>query len=125
MPEAKDPTKALKKAAAALPNVVDGTSCNQTSYKAGRKAFLYVGPGPKGIGYKAMFKLEVSLEEAKDLAKSEPERFELGVGNWVTTRFSAEDPLPKKIWSRWLRESHAGATQCQGVKKKSAHRKKT
>ena len=124
MPGAKDTTKALKKAAAALPNVVEGTSCNQTSYKAGKKAFLYVGPGPKGIGYKAMFKLEVSLEEAKDLAKSEPERFELGVGNWVTTRFSAEEPLPKKIWSSWLKESYAGATKSGGAKKKSARRKK-
>ena len=62
MPGAKDPTKAIRKAAAALPNVVEGTSCNQTSYKAGKKAFLYVGPGTKGIGYKAMFKLEVSLD---------------------------------------------------------------
>ena len=44
MPGAKDPTKALKEAAAALPNVVEGTSCSQTSYKAGKKAFLYVGP---------------------------------------------------------------------------------
>ncbi len=70
-----------------------------------------------------MFKLEVSVKEAKDLAKSEPERFELGVGNWVTTRFSAEDPLPKKIWSSWLKESHAGATKSCGAKKKSARRK--
>ncbi len=124
MPGAKDPTRALKEAAAALPNAVEGTSCNQTSYKAGKKAFLYVGPGPKGIGYKAMFKLDVSLGEAKDLAKSEPERFELGVGNWVATRFSAEDPLPKKIWSSWLKESHAGATKSGGAKKKSARRKK-
>ncbi len=60
-------------------------------------SFLYVGPGPKGIGYKAMFKLEVSLEEAKDLAK---------------------------IWSSWLKESHAGATKSGGAKKKSARRKK-
>lgn len=124
MPKAKDPTKALKEAAAALPDVVEGTSCNQTSYKAGNKAFLYVGPGPKGIGYKAIFKLEVSLEEAEDLATRKPERFELGVGNWVTTRFSAEDPLPKKIWSRWLKESHAAAAKSAGAKKKSARPKK-
>ena len=69
MPRAKDPTKALKEAASALPNVVKGTSCSQTSYKAGKKAFLYVGPGTKGIGYKAMFKLEASLGEAEDMAK--------------------------------------------------------
>jgi hypothetical protein len=124
MPGAKDPTKALREAAASLPNVVEGTSCNQTSYKVGKKAFLYIGPGPKKIGYKAMFELKLSLKEAKDLAKSEPKRFELGVGNWVTTRFSAEDPLPGKIWSRWLRESYAGATKSGGAKKKSASRKK-
>ena len=124
MPKAKDPTRALRMAAGALPDVVEAMSCNQTSYKAGKKAFLYVGAGPKGVGYKAMFKLEVSLEEAKNLAKSEPERFQLGVGNWITTRFSAEDPLPKKIWSSWLKESHAGATKSEGTKKKSARRKK-
>lgn len=125
MPGAKDPTKTLKKAAAALPNAVEGTSCSQTSYKTGKKAFLYVGPGAKGIGYKAMFKLEASLEEAKLLARSEPERFELGVGNWVTTRFSGEEPLPKEIWSRWLTESYAGAAKSGGAnKKKGARRKK-
>jgi hypothetical protein len=71
-----------------------------------------------------MFKLESSLEEARNLAKSEPGRFELGVGNWVTTRFSAEDPLPKKIWSNWLKDSYAGATRGRGGEKKSAGRKK-
>jgi len=98
-------------------------SCNQTSYKAGKKAFLYVGPGTKGVGYKAMFKLEASLEKAKRLAKSEPERYELGVGNWVTTRFSAEHPLPKTIWSSWLEESYAGATKTGNTGKKSARQK--
>lgn len=71
-----------------------------------------------------MFKLEMSLEEAKDLAKSEPERFEVGAGNWVTTRFSAEEPLPKELWSRWLKESHAGATNSGGAKTKSSRGKK-
>jgi len=124
MPAAKDPTRALKAAAAAFPDVVEGTSCNQTSYKIGKKAVLYVGPGAKGVGFKAMFKLEASLEDAKSLAEGEPDRFEVGVGNWVTARFSAEHPLPKKIWSKWLEESHAGATKGGGAGKKSARRKK-
>jgi hypothetical protein len=104
---AKDPTKALKEAAAALPDVVEGLSCNQASYKVGKKAFLYVGPGPKGVGFKAMFKLDASREEAEALAASEPDRFE--AGPWITTRFTAEDPLPKKVWGRWLKESYAAA----------------
>lgn len=123
MSPAKDPIQALKEAAAAFPDAVEGQSCSQTSYKVGKKAFLYVGLGAKGIGYKAMFKLEASAEEAKELAKSEPERFELGVGNWVAVRFSIEKPLPKKIWSRWLKESYAAATG-GGGKKKRARRKK-
>jgi hypothetical protein len=57
MARAKDPTQALRKAAAAFPDVVEGTSSNQTSFKAKKKAFLYVGPGAKGIGHKAMFHL--------------------------------------------------------------------
>lgn len=110
MPEAKNPIVALKKAASSLPGVAEGMSCNQASYKAGKKAFLYVGPGAKGVGFKAMFQLKASLEEAEDLARSEPERYEVGVGNWVTVRFSTEEPLPKKIWGRWLKESYLCAT---------------
>lgn len=117
MPKAKDPTQALKEAAAALPDVVEGTSCNQSSYKVGKKAVLYVGPGAKGVGFKAMFKLDDSLDEARALADDDADRFEVGTGNWVTTRFTAEKPLPKKIWNRWLKESYAAATAGKAVKK--------
>ena len=110
MPAAKDPIAALKQAAAAFPGVVEGTSCSQSSYKAGKTAFLYVGPGAKGVGYKAMFKLDASHEDAKALAKQQPDRFELGSGTWVTARFSAEKPLPKTLWNRWLKESYAAAS---------------
>ena len=97
-------------AAAALPDVVEGTSCNQSSYKVGKTAFLYVGPGPKGAGFKAMFKLGPSMGDASDMAKSDPGCIEIGVGNWVTARFTSEAPLPKKVWSRWLKESYAEAS---------------
>lgn len=110
MPATKDPTRTLREAAAALPDILEGTSCNQTSFKVKKKAVLYVGPGPKGVGFKAMFKLGASLEEAEKLAAGEPDRFEIGTGNWVTARFTAEKPLPKKIWARWLKESHALAS---------------
>ncbi len=96
-------------AAAALPDVVEGTSCNQSSYKVGKKAFLYIGPGPKGVGYKAMFKLDASMDEATEMSESDPDNFEIGVGNWVTARFSSESPLPKKVWSGWLKESYVAA----------------
>lgn len=123
MAREKDPTEEMRKAAEAQPGVTQSTSCNQASYKVGKKAFLYVGPGAKGVGYKAMFKLGASLEEADTLSKSEPDRYEIGVGNWVTTRFSAERPLPKKIWSRWLVESYKGATHGGQPGKRTAPKK--
>ncbi len=106
MAASKDPTEPLRQMAAAFPGVARGTSCNQSSFKAGKGSFLFVGPGAKGQGYKAMFKLDRSLEQARELADREPDRFEVGSTGWVTTRFTAEKPLPKKVWEKWLRESY-------------------
>jgi hypothetical protein len=86
--------------------VAKGTSCTQSSFKAGKGSFLFIGLGPKGLGFKAMFKLAASMPQALDLAKQAPERFEVGTTGWVTARFTAEEPLPKRIWQKWLRESY-------------------
>lgn len=106
MATSKDPLAVLHDTAAAFPDVVVGTSCNQTSFKAGKTAFLYLGPGAKGVGYKAMFKLDASLGQAGGLAAAQPDRFEVGKQGWVTARFSAEKPLAKAVWSKWLKESY-------------------
>ena len=105
-----DPTEAIRKAAAEFPEVVKGTSCNQNSFKTGVGSFLFVGPGPKGMGFKAMFKLKDSMPQAQELAEAEPARYQVGKTGWVTARFTAEDPLPREIWERWLSESYAIAT---------------
>lgn len=105
----KPPTEALEAAAADLPDVAVGESCNQKAYKAKGKAFLYVGPGAKGVGFKAMFKLKASLPAAAALAEAEPERYQVGTGGWVTVRFSAQAPLLKKHWGKWLKEAYANA----------------
>ncbi len=101
-----DPADPIRRRAVEFPAVAKGTSCNQSSFKAGRGAFLYIGPGRKGYGFKAMFKLERSMPHARELATTDPDRFEVGSTGWVTTRFTAEKPLPKKIWQNWLRESY-------------------
>jgi len=106
MIQSQDPTAAIREAAAGLPEVDKGTSCNQSSFKAGKGSFLFIGPGPKGKGYKAMFKLKASMGQALRLAAAEPKRFEVGKTGWVTARFTAEDPLPREIWGTWLNESY-------------------
>ncbi len=83
-----------------------GTSCTQSAFKAGKGTFLFIGPGPKGQGFKAMFKLKASMPQALKLAAQDPTRFEVGSTGWVTARFTAEEPLPKRIWGKWLAESY-------------------
>ena len=101
-----DPTEPIRQKAVTFPAVAKGTSCNQSSFKAGKGSFLYIGPGPKGKGFKAMFKLSDSMPEARELADAEPTRFEVGSTGWVTTRFTADEPLPQAIWEKWLEESY-------------------
>ena len=106
MASATDPTEAIRQKAVTFPAVAKGTSCNQSSFKAGKGAFLYIGPGAKGKGFKAMFKLKGSMARARELAATNPDRFEVGSTGWVTTRFTADEPLPRSIWGPWLQESY-------------------
>ena len=136
MPRVQDPTEPIRKAAITFPGVAKGTSCNQSSFKAGKGSFLFIGPGPKGQGFKAMFKLSGSMSEARKMAAKDPDRFQVGSTGWVTARFSADKPLPKSVWTRWLQESYdltcgigpskskptASANKKKGVKKKTASR---
>ena len=98
MTKSKDATELICKKAVGFSNVDTGTSCNQSSFKIGKRSFLFIGPGAKGIGHKAMFKLDGSIPQARKLAEKEPERFQVGSTGWVTARFSDDKPLPKSIW---------------------------
>ena len=114
MAKSSDPTDAIRSQAVTLPGVAKGTSCTQSAFKAGKGTFLFIGPGPKGQGFKAMFKLKASMPQALKLSAEDPKRFEVGSTGWVTARFTAEEPLPKRIWGKWLEESYevtCGAAQ--------------
>ena len=102
----KDPTDAIRRKAATLAEVTEGESCNQSSFKVGKGAFLYIGPGAKGQGFKAMFKLKDSMAQAKKLAAEQPDRIQTGSTGWVTARFTSEKPLASSIWEPWLNESY-------------------
>ncbi|XAL99960.1 MmcQ/YjbR family DNA-binding protein [Phycisphaeraceae bacterium D3-23] len=101
----KDPTEPIRLKASQYPGVDEGTACTQSSFKANKKAFLFIGE--QGGRYKAMFKLDKSMPEARKLAEKHPEDYQAGNIGWVTARFSADKPMPKTRWGKWLDESYA------------------
>jgi len=101
----------MRSMALGFDDAVEGTSCNQSSFKVRKKSFFFVGPGAKGVGFKAMFKLEKSLDQASELSEKTPDRIEVGSNGWVTNRFSTEKPLSKTVWKKWLKESYGLSTQ--------------
>ena len=120
----KDATQAIRLKAGGYPDAEEGTSCTQTSYKTGKKAFLYIGQ--QGGRHKAMFRLEKSLPEATKLAKKEPGNYGAGSMGWVTVRFTDDEPMPKKLWEKWLGESYklAAGSGTKPAKKKATKKRR-
>ena len=119
-----DPTQPIRDMAASFPDAVTGTSCNQTSFKVGKNSFLFIGPGAKGQGFKAMFKLNASMDKARELSVKDPDRYEVGSTGWVTARFTADKSLAKTIWQKWLKESYGVCCGSTGPKKAAKKTKK-
>ena len=120
MARKSDPTEPIRLKASQYPEVDQGTACTQSSFKAAKKAFLYIGE--QGGRYKAMFKLSTSMPKAEELAKSDPDRFQVGNTAWVTARFTAEEPLPVKLWKKWLDESYALSVGAGNSQKSAANK---
>lgn len=118
----KDPTEAMRERAASYPGVDQGTACTQSSFKAGKKSFFFVGM--QGGRHKAMFKLEGSLPQAEALAAAHPDDYQVGNTAWVTARFSAEAPMPAARWKAWLDESYALSAPKGGARSKPAKKTK-
>jgi predicted DNA-binding protein (MmcQ/YjbR family) len=99
-----DPSELMRDAARSMPDADEGTSCTQTSFKVGGKAFLYVGE--QGGRFKAMFKLRDSIAQAEEMAADAPDDVQVNKQGWVTARFSAKQPLATRVWKKWLKESY-------------------
>ena len=116
----KDPTDPIRIKASRYPGVDEGTACTQSSFKAGKGSFLFIGM--QGGRYKAMFKLQKSAPEAARLAGKDSECYEVGKSGWVVARFTAEKPIPKRLWEKWLDESYR-ISLASGSGKKPAGKK--
>ena len=121
-----DPTDPMRLRASRYPDVDEGTACTQSSFKTGGRSFFFVGM--QGGRHKAMFKLLASRPEALALAKAEPDRYQVGA-DWVTARFTADAPMPTRLWQKWLDESYelarAGRTKSAAGSKKKTTRSAT
>ncbi|MCA9278090.1 MAG: MmcQ/YjbR family DNA-binding protein [Phycisphaeraceae bacterium] len=121
-----DPTEPMRIRAGKYAGVDEGTACTQSSFKVNGKAFLFVGM--QGGRSKAMFKLRESMPQAVKLAEKTPDDVQVGSTGWVTARFSAEKPMPKALWEKWLDESYQisnGGTAAKKVTKKTAKKSVT
>ncbi len=94
-----DDSERLRAAALALPGVTEGTSCVNRAFRAGKKAFFYLGE-KKGQIY-AMVKLGPSLEE---VAASDDPRVSVGNIGWATLRFDPGDAPEGCV--AWVEESY-------------------
>lgn len=103
MPKSTKPVAALRKIALAYPETEEGSSCNKISFKAGNKAFLYVGDN--GDYYSIMLKLVASYQEAEVLASRFPKIYHPGKAGWVNAVFTPPEAPPRGLLKLWIDES--------------------
>jgi predicted DNA-binding protein (MmcQ/YjbR family) len=100
---ARDLPQMLREIALQYPDTTEGTSCNKSAYKAGKKSFLFVGE--KEDAWDMMVKLADSLDETALLEKTLPDSYSVGKHGWVTIRFPLGKGPTKKQLTTWVDES--------------------
>jgi hypothetical protein len=119
-----DPAEVLREAAIEYPDAEEGVACEGTALekrtvKVRKKAFLFLSAND------AMFKLRDSLDEAEELAESEPDRYKPGAHGWVTVTFGDIGTLPTDRLLNWLDESYRLFAPKQLLSKLPARGKET
>lgn len=94
----------VRKIAMQLPETQEGTSCNKSAFKAGKKSFLFLGGDDDS--YNLMVKLDESLPEAAKLAAKQPDNYKAGLHGWTSLVFSHGAGPPKGVLERWIEESY-------------------
>ena len=97
--------EALRVIALRYPEAEEGIACRGTSlecstFKARKKAFLFIGAANVRV------KLQDSLAEAAKLAAKEPDRYKVGAHGWVEVKFTSDEPPPLEVLERWIDESY-------------------
>jgi|GEM_PF-1510346 len=77
-----------------------GTALECSTYKAGNKAFLFIGAAELRL------KLGDSLAEADRLAAKSPQVCAVGANGWVKVTLSKDQAPPAGLLERWIDESY-------------------
>ncbi len=91
----------LRDVAMALPEATEGTSCVNRAFRAGKKAFFYLGEKPDHIY--GMLKLTDSYADA---AAMDDPQVSPGKHGWVTLRFQPDDHPDAATLEQWIIESY-------------------
>jgi hypothetical protein len=95
----------IREIALRYPGTTEQTVCSRTGFKIAGKAFVYLGVAERT--FDIMVKLASSLPEARRMAAKADSRIKVGSNGWVTAAFPLDDSPPKKLFDRWIDESHA------------------
>lgn len=95
---------ALRTAALAYPDAVEDFPWGHSAFKAGKKAFMFMGAEEHG-GFSCSMKLPYRASEALDMKGAAPTGYGLGKSGWVTFTFSAKARAPTGKLIDYLDES--------------------
>jgi hypothetical protein len=98
------PMQALRRIAMRLPEAQEGMVCQKAAFKAGNKAFFFMGMDD--TSYNTMLKLRDSLPEATKLAAKQSDRYGVGAHGWVSATFDHGQSPPPDLFERWIDESY-------------------
>ena len=96
-------SETIRSHALTFPETVEGSSCVNRAFKAGGKNFVFLGE--KDDECNIRLKLAASIGELEELAKDDPDRWQVGKGGWAMIRFDPEQPPPVDDLERWITES--------------------
>ena len=94
-------SRRLRDAAMALPEASEGESCVNRAFRAGKKAYFYLGEKPAHIY--GMLKLTDSYA---DVVAMNDSRVAPGKHGWITLRFQANDHPDSELIEQWIVESY-------------------
>ena len=87
----------IRRTALALPETVEGSSCVNRAFTAGRKNFLFLGE--KDDSWNVRLKLKDSLPAAEALG------YDGGKIGWIKMEFAPGETAPAET-AAWIRESY-------------------